>query len=146
MTQEENMMTVRTSIIRLLAVTASAWAIATPVEADMGRRAVDRLDRGMVASQFLSRVDWRNLPPDQRVEKRREFSDGMAALTPEQRQQMRQQMREHWQQVPPEQRAGERRQGQQGADERRQLREERQNQREERRQQGWGRGDGRGRQ
>ncbi len=139
-------MTVRTSIIRLLAVTASAWAIASPAQADMGRRGGERAEQAVVLGQPLSRVDWRNLSPDQRVEKRREFSDGMAALTPEQRQQMRQQMREHWQQAPPEQRAAERRQGAPGVDERRQLREERQNQREERRQQGWGRGDGRGRQ
>lgn len=141
-------MTIRTTIVRMLAVTASAWAIGGNAYAEIARFSAGE-QRGwqgdgrnaQVAEQW---VEWRAAPGRPRAEQER-----LAGLSPEQRQQMRQQMREHWQQMPQDQRdrQGQQQRWQNPPEDRRQFREERREIREERNQQrGWNRGEGRGRQ
>jgi hypothetical protein len=150
MMQEENTMMIRNTLVRLLAVTASAWAIGGVAHAEIGRFATGPFPEqtdGRIAGPEFAQRDWRALSPEQKVQRRQEIHERLAALTPEQRQQMRQQMREHWRQAPPDQRdirreAGERRQGGM-PDDRRQWREERRQGGE--RGDGGGRGGGRGR-
>ena len=126
---EEIAMTIKTTLIRLLAVTASAWAMSGAAYAEIMREPVGSLIERMqtMSPQERQRLqeEWRNLPPEQQAEKRREIHEHLSALSPEQRQQMRQQMREHWQQKPPEER---REQRQRWQEERRQVRDEQQGQ------------------
>lgn len=134
-------MSVRTTVIRLLAITASAWAISGAAQAEIvpggqGER-LERLRQMSPEDRQRALADYRNLPPEQQAEKRRDLRESFAALTPEQRQQMRQQMREHWQQMPPEERRQMREQRQAQREDRQQLREQRSFQREERPQRGW---------
>lgn len=138
-------MSIRTTLIRLLAVMASAWAICGVAQAEisqgnLGER-LERLRQMSPDERQRVQAEWKSLAPEQQLEKRRELGSHLAAMTPEQRQQMRQQMREHWQQAPPD---GERRQWREQRqlqrDERQQWREQRPLPREDRPQRGDGRG------
>ena len=123
-------MSVKHSLIRLLAVTASAWAIGgAAMVGNIHQPASELLARLPVMSAEERKSlhqEWQTLSPEQQAEKKREMREHLAAMTPEQRQQMRQQMREHWQQMPQEQRYEQRQQWQ---DERRKVREDRGQQR-----------------
>lgn len=141
MMNEEIAMSIRTTMIQLLAVTASAWALSGAAHAEYGSGlAGDRFRQ--VSSDDRQRLqgDWRSLSAEQQAEKRREIGEKLAAMTPEQRQQMRQQMRDHWQQMPPEERRQFREQRQQQREEQYIQREERQQFRQERPIQGNGGG------
>jgi hypothetical protein len=118
----------------------------------IGRYVVAALWIGAGAIVGIARADIRPLPvqaawqpvpeamplgvPERLVGARYEQLAQWNTLPPEQRQQMRQQMREHWQQMPPEQRQERRERWQQVPS------EERQRIREEMRERGGGYGDG----
>jgi len=87
--KENGMMNFKSPNLRRLAAIAGFWAITGSASADIASvPAVDSLDH-------LPVISWQG-PCD---DKRGELRIWLAGLTPEQRQQMRQQMRDHWRQT-----------------------------------------------
>ncbi|MBS1188988.1 MAG: hypothetical protein H6R10_780 [Rhodocyclaceae bacterium] len=123
-------MSIRRRIIGVLALGAGAWALAGPAWAGIRPQPPAAAERSFA------------IPPRLHSENHPLVLAQWAVLPPDQRQQMRQQMREHWQQMPPAQQQERR---QEYRDQFQQMpQEERQRIREEMRQRGGGNGQHRG--